>query len=352
MTGRLAGPARRPLGPVSDAAAGARVPAARLRQVASALAGGRWRAAVPSKDTDLASADVTLVAHRLAALDEPAAEILALRDELAEATGKAAQLTYEDLVLLNPLDVDPRTLTRGATAGYERRFYGRHVEIEAALREATRLTAGVAGRDVAHPVAARAALLEAGARVREARDTMRLAGSEMPRDEFGAIRTALMAGLPEGAPGPSGRFSMAIPVLETIVGGDAAWTDERRDELRRLQHLFPREGRRELAEAARQAAGGFSLLDAARASAAGVVDAALQLALAIYDFRASHRGAVHRLIPASSEPVAGTGGVTDLRAYLADRQCPPYLAALDHLSHDTRSEPSCFPATSASTTSP
>lgn len=140
--------------------------------------------------------------------------------ETARQTASPPVLTYEDLVLNNPIERDPRVFMAGQTGYAERDFYLGHLYIERLYGEAIRcIEQGLQDNAVGLKNALKAAAppLEAACNI------MRWYLDKMQADEFGRYRVVFGKNPVHDKLGPSGRFSMKVPYLTLLVlGRDAA----------------------------------------------------------------------------------------------------------------------------------
>jgi hypothetical protein len=298
-----------------------------------------------TKRADIASLDANfLVAAAFhAAPDEVPAgervpsELQRLARSLARATCKIPIPSYEDLIFINPLEGDVRVFSHGPAASAERDFYLAHRLIERCF------DAAIANLDICldslfteNADAANAALVEATGYFDSAADILRLLGARLVPETFRGFRRYFFTvtfGQRQYV-GASGRYTTGLPIIETLVA-DAKFLPPVPPELdvsndENLRSHFPRSGLRAFDARVIEAINGRSLgrsIDSHRASRA-LIKSAKVLCQSILRFRKGHLWAVKRQIDEAGldAPVAGTGGVTDIRAYFDTRIAYKYIA--------------------------
>lgn len=154
-----------------------------------------------------------------------------LIDDTALTLGRPSILTYEELVMINPLD-DLRLFSKGVRAKAERTFYTIHYDIEDILRAV--ITDLVMIRD--NLVATGKMGAEDPALVKyniehfnHVFQNIGMMMRDLSRDEFLKFRTYISAygkmGEPDYLPGPSGAFTASIPIVEFLLAGDQSEKD-------------------------------------------------------------------------------------------------------------------------------
>lgn len=246
----------RPLGALSDVVVdllpsllgevrAGRTPASTLTAlVAAADTATLWREQTAAL-RPLACLDLTLLQH---ACDHVGAVLpAAVADEtaaLCRSLGRIDAFLYEDCVLSNPLDRDPRVFAEGRAGLAERDFLWVHQRIEAdlltiieRLLDLLRASQAPAGWRAAtlgdalarHEPPIRRSLLQV--------DALFAAMRDLSPTDFRAFRDYYMPSPRSGHPGPSGRFSARFFMLRLLVEGDAAGRHQP-DLLREIVRMF------------------------------------------------------------------------------------------------------------------
>lgn len=184
--------------------------------------------------------------------------VFTLAEELAARTGKIPSLSYEDLIMINPLETDPRVTTTGLTGELERRFYLGHLLIEdhfadtidSLRRTVVLLESGADPEDAAQSLGTARRYLEKGRRI------MGRFHRDLDAEQFNTFRPYFSQVGPHI--GPSGRFTARFPVIDTLMAGDYL-PEERYDDVRTLSGCFPRSGYLEIVDAVQDAAIGMTV---------------------------------------------------------------------------------------------
>lgn len=252
----------RPLGALSDFVAAALPPLLRgmregtvqldvfAERLACAIAAMPPAQPYDEASTALACLDLSLLQHACdhigSALPDTARERL---HALCTAAGRPPAFVYEDCVLNNPLDADPRLFCDGAVGASERDFLRSHQWVEAELVRALACTDALAACADAPPgvrvMRLREALSAQEAPLREALMRMEAAFSAlraMPLADFRTFRGYYAPSPRTGTPGPSGRFSARFFLLRFALEG-ASLLRRQPDiatEIVELNPLYPR----------------------------------------------------------------------------------------------------------------
>ncbi len=118
-----------------------------------------------------------------------------------QVVGQAGGLTYQDLILSNPLEEDPRTFLMGDLAKMEHLFYEVHRAIERRITQAI------------HALGEPEAVAHVNANTRELQRLKKgLSASVFPK-----MRPYYAN--PEGIPGPSGKYSAGVFTLDALCAG-------------------------------------------------------------------------------------------------------------------------------------
>lgn len=251
---------RRPLGALSDMVVevlpsvlrevrGGHVPPAALTLlIAGSDTAAAWRD-LPAVERPLACLDLMMLRH---ACDHAGAELpAAVADEaeaLCRSLGRIDAFLYEDCVLSNPLDRDPRVFADGRTAFAERDFLEVHQRIETCLLTAIECIDEILRASEA-PAGWRAEYLSAALaqhdmplrRSLSRIDALFAAMRGMCPLDFRAFRDYYMPSPRSGRPGPSGRFSAKFFALRLLVEGDAVGRQQPGllEEIVRMSDYFP-----------------------------------------------------------------------------------------------------------------
>ncbi len=144
-------------------------------------------------------------------------------------------LTYEDIILHNPVQDDPRVFTLGNTGQAERDFCLGHRYIEYLLEKA--ITAIEQGLGFSKTVEnLKKGLDDAQQPLQEINRTMWIFKNQMPMQHFAHFRQFFGKNYVYGTLSPSGRFSGRIPLLTVLMLGDILH-DEKPEFYKRLFEL-------------------------------------------------------------------------------------------------------------------
>lgn len=236
---------------------------------------------------------------------------------LASKEGRPPILTYEDVILINPLDTDPRMFTRGSVGGAELFFYKTHRNIEEAgliLNELVRS----ALCDLGEGNIADAKFLLEQCNLPSAMLLQEMFGLKaLDPEDFAKFRT-YFGGYPKGNKGPSGAFSPAIATLDVLLSGREL-PEDRRAYHRDNSMYFPREGQREI-QAAYTLVLNSKALDEYRGIDEEIDQHRSGLHQFLTTFRSAHHGRVGEQIPKALEgTISGTGGEINVGEFLRER---------------------------------
>lgn len=247
-------------------------------------------------------------------------------------------LTYEDIVLVNPLRThngqaarDPRTFTNGFIGSNEEQFYLIHQDLEGVIHPAVEtvkdvaLSADLNGNVTTEDIQQ---LGIANESLDILIDNTRTVGKSLR--EFDNFREYLNPititgdGLKQYDQGPSGVYSGTVHALDLLVTGiDAPGQDEVGEYMRKHRRLFPASHHSVMDEAVHLATAGFSLFDLVDSSSSpsGLAEIVKKYGEKLLLFRHIHRGAVARQAPQAlrSENETGTGGITNVAVFLENR---------------------------------
>jgi hypothetical protein len=236
---------------------------------------------------------------------------------LTDIQDRPSSLTYEDIILVNPLDDDPRLFTRGELGEAERSFYKVHQLIETNLAEPiAKITATL---DTPSPSinlldeeSQRLVDLVAG--------TMTLK-NDMKTEHFNGFRKFL-GERNRGdliLPGPSGLYSGSVVSMDLLLYGNDLPEDHRK----RNKDDFPFYALRQqpmILAAERIAGEGKSIADIVKHSQDPQVQEIYnRIAKVLLNFRRAHYGAAARHIPHVIKGGHGTGGVPEVQQFLQGR---------------------------------
>lgn len=238
---------------------------------------------------------------------------------IVRVTARPATLTYEDVVINNPIK-DIRTFTNGEVGVSEAGFYNGHRYIEFALDPAIQTL-----RDTLNDVV-RLSTEEIIERVRTIVDAMNTLiaytgtiSKKLPEQHFkGTFRKYLGSFKDLGLNGPSGAFTPSVPLIEHMLMGETL-TDEDAKYLQENIQYFPLEQQQELIStlrsARRQKMSVRSILISRGAPEEGM-KLLKELSTMFTRFRTVHYGAVQKHLP---EVNTGTGG-THIDDFLIPRR--------------------------------
>lgn len=238
-------------------------------------------------------------------------------EHFAKKEGRIPALTYEDVILINPLDTDPRTFTRGRVGQAELAFYQTHAVIEeqggAINKIVKQALVDLQQGDMQQAVHVLSGIAESSQIIVAEMLGMKALN---PKD-FAAFRD-YFGGYPEGNKGPSGAFSPAIAVLDVLLSGNDL-TEDRHAYLGDNRQYFPREGQREIDEAYALVSH-TGALDSYRGQDQTIDQEIGALHHFLTKFRGNHEVRVREQIPQALEgKISGTGGETDVATFLRER---------------------------------
>lgn len=278
---------------------------------------------VDQRSRDLAGLDLkildTAIAH---SGGNPPERLTSLVNEFSEVTDQPAGITYEEIILVNPVQ-DRRTFTRGEVMVTEAAFYEGHRIIEEHLDRAIdivkggiqKLTEGVGGID------------EVAGNIRQTQEDLKAvilkthALGAQSREHFSEFRKYLSTHPIRGTKGPSGAFTAGIPTLELLLAGESL-PEEYIQYLEENKIYFPRQGRKNIQNARESMSNGLTLTSLAIHLGDPYVlgqniNGFSQL---VRRFRGEHYKAVRNQIPeAISGKMAGTAGEQDPGTFLRNR---------------------------------
>lgn len=242
-------------------------------------------------------------------------------NRMAQAAQRPPVLTYEDVILTNPLNSDPRRFTSGETGKVELTFYKDHKEIEGRLDVAisglTSARKGILGTSNNDPEAATSFARQQLTQVVNQVANLR----HMPPGTFEQFRGYFSSDpFVKGAKGPSGAFTAGIPIVELILAGDHL-PEDYLDYLDTNSIFFPRSGQERIHIERENASQGLTLVTLAeRTRSTGFQEELTKVSDTLRKFRGMHRGAVLDQIPqALRGTVTGTAGETDVSKFLGQR---------------------------------
>lgn len=170
---------------------------------------------------------------------------------ICQKLGRLDAFLYEDCVVTNPLDTDPRLFTTENAALAERDFLLGHAIIESLLLDANARIIEILietkesadpGQTITTMVAEHGDHVASSAtKVRDVLHELR----KMPLDDFARFRRFYMPSPRTGRPGPSGRYSANLYLLRVLVEGASveAILPGFLDEMRSLYPYFARRDR-------------------------------------------------------------------------------------------------------------
>ena len=211
---------------------------------------------VDTADRALACLDLSLLQQACdhIGIAMPAAAVERLH-ALAGGADRLPTFLYEDCVLHNPLEHDPRLFCAGAAGASERDFLIAHQRIETRLACALACVERIVAASGAPPgmrlVGLREALAPDAAPLDEALSAMEAtfrALRAMPLADFLAFRRYYTPSPRTGIPGPSGRFSASIFLFRLSIEG-VSLLRRRPDiaaDLRQWLALYPQQQRAQL----------------------------------------------------------------------------------------------------------
>lgn len=289
-------------------------------------------------DARLALLDVTMLESALNTLGKKPPEqlktisnILAhvesspLRTSPEDEVERPPTLTYEDVVLPNPFNEDPRTFSRKATGTSELYFYRVHAHIE-------RICAVCMDRivDLLHASLKETSIPPTSLRERiiplvlEVTKSMQDLLRELPPEDFTKMRPFFAPNTDRGTPGPSGKFSAGLFVLDALSCGSNPHMQKFLEGKMKELQFFPRTsihndgfpGQHDMHYALFQAQVGNTLLDRCSAPSDSR-EAFCELLESIRTMRKMHFGLVAKFVPdALTGGAQGTGGESNVQAYL------------------------------------
>lgn len=154
-------------------------------------------------------------------------------------------LSYEDMILTNPVQSDPRVYCLGAAGVEERDFCLGHQLIETELQSA--IEALVELRDVADADAAQC-LSRCLERLESANRVLTRFDQHMSPDLFGQFRVFYEKNPYKNTLGPSGRFSARVVAVSVLLIGEELFRQKRQfyKDVYRLSKYYPQEYIREV----------------------------------------------------------------------------------------------------------
>lgn len=184
--------------------------------------------------------------HRGATLPAP---LNLLFSRLSQRIGRLPAFLYEDCVLNNPVERDPRVFSAGDAGACEREFLHLHRGIEASLETSLQCLDALAQSHDRPGLIARCE-----AKIREVMAGF-AAFHRMPREQFHAFRNYYAAFPGSRHPGVSGRFSETVATLRILIEGSRLlWVIPGYfNEIVEHQHYYPTVGRARLLAAIERA---------------------------------------------------------------------------------------------------
>jgi hypothetical protein len=244
-------------------------------------------------------------------------------DILSSASGNLPALTYEDVILVNPIK-DRRTFTAGPVGHSEADFYEGHRQIEQIMDTVvghTVLSIKTLEDKGSHGIdKATEHVIEASGKFNAILGYMDAIGIHMNREHFAEFRTYFQTHPSRNIKGPSGAFSGTIPAVDILMAGTSL-DSEHKKYIEDNFSYFPRASRREIMQAARIAGQRQSVHDLAISfENDSLYDAATEFSHNLRKFRGKHfRGVAHQIPGAIKGNTAGTGGETDVSTFLRKR---------------------------------
>lgn len=289
------------------------------------------RATSTPKSADLALLDMLVMDNALVRTSLPNSKLSALIETLAAANGRPPIITYEDLILINPLDMDCRLHTDGKVGSSERGFYVAHREIEEDLdiliNTSKESIARLEREGLSSITEVSEMIHTAGLRWVNINERMDFLWNEVPKDHFTAFREYFMSHPSRKNPdgevykGPSGAFTAGIPVFEILFAGEKM-KPEQFNYFKENEIYFPRKGREDIRDALEYLQNGLTLTQLAGALGNPPTLGAELAKLDYYlnQFRGKHYGAVKHHIPGAIEGnVSGSTGQTEVGQFLKGR---------------------------------
>lgn len=289
------------------------------------------RAISTSASADLALLDMLIMDNALVRTTEPNPKLTALIDSFSAANGRPPVITYEDLILINPLNTDCRTNTEVEVGSTERDFYIAHREIEEdldVLIDTSKDAIERLKREGSNAVIDVATMIHsAELKWVEINAYMNLLGETMSTEHFSTFRPYFLEHpartRPDGRKykGPSGAFTASIPVFEILFAGEKM-NQEQFNYFKDNEIYFPRKGKRDIQEALEYLGNGFTLTQLARSldNPPILVEELAKLDYYLNQFRGKHYAGVRRQIPGAIEGnVSGSAGENDVGKFLKGR---------------------------------
>ena len=272
---------------------------------------------------DLAGLDLKMLDVAIAhSGGKPPERLVSLVDEFSRVTDQPAGITYEEIILVNPVQ-DRRAFTRGEVGATETAFYEGHRIIEGHFDRAIcvvrggiqKLTVGDGGID------------EVAGNIRQTQEDLEAVISKthaiggQSREHFSIFRKYLGTHPLRGTKGPSGAFTAGIPTLELLLAGEKL-PEEYLQYLEENNIYFPRQGRKNMQDAKELVRNGLTLTSlAGHLGNPEVLEQSINgLSRLMRRFRGEHYKAVRNQIPqAISGKMAGTAGEQDPGTFLRGR---------------------------------
>lgn len=289
------------------------------------------RAISTPASADLALLDLLIMDNALVRTTQPNPKLTALIESFAAANGRPPVITYEDLILINPLTTDCRINTEGEIGAAERDFYIAHREIEEdldVLIDTSKVAIERLKREGPNAVIDVATMIHsAGLKWVEINAYMTLLGEVMSTEHFSTFRPYFLEHptrtRPDGRKykGPSGAFTASIPVFEILFAGEKM-NPEQFNYFRDNEVYFPRKGQRDIQEALEYLGDGLTLTQLASSldNPPILVEELAKLDYYLNQFRGKHYAGVRRQIPGAIEGnVSGSAGETDVGRFLRGR---------------------------------
>ena len=282
-------------------------------------------------NADLALLDLLIMDNALVRTTGPNPKLTALDDSLAAANDRPPIITYEDVVLTNPLYTDCRLHTNEEIGLSERDFYIAHREIEGdldVLIDTSKEVIYILKQDDLNTIGNVAEMLHtAGLRWVDINARMELLWKAMPKEHFITIRDYFLSHpirtTPDGEKykGPSGAFTAKIPVFEILFAGETM-KPEQFHYFKDNEMYFPRKGREEIQDALQYLEEGSTLTQLASLLGNPPI---LKTELDQFDhylnqFRGMHYAGIKHQIPGAVEGnVSGSAGEVKVGQFLKGR---------------------------------
>lgn len=281
------------------------------------------KALIDQRSRDLAGLDLKILDTSIAHSGGNSPERLAsLVDKFSKAADQPTGITYEEIILVNPV-ADRRKFTRGEVGATEEGFYEGHRIIEEHFDRAIYVMKG----GIQKLIVGDGGIDEVAGDIRQTQGDLEAViskthglGRQNP-EHFSEFRKYLSTHPLRGTKGPSGAFTAGIPTLELLLAGEKL-PEEYMQYLEENNIYFPRQGRENIQDARESVSKGLTLTSLAeRLGDPQALDQSInEFSQLVRRFRAEHYKAVRNQIPeAISGKMAGTAGEQDPGTFLRER---------------------------------